>query len=298
MVQFKTPLVFLLFSRKVYSFLIKVNSFRFPMMAFDKINSADKSTARQLMPHEADGIIFDIDGTLANSWKLGFDATQKILQKYNIPLIDEELYHQCTRYSTPERLARHAGLDPDTDKDFWTVGKRLADDFDSLYVGLVSIETAGFYDGIHDLILNLARVTDGKIRIAALTNACVAYAHSVLKINCPKSSFGSHREGIYDKFLSIHGADTVAKPKPNPDGIIQCCQEIGVDPRRCVYIGDSPSDGMAARAAGCISIGVLWGSHSHESLKQAPFDHICLTVDDLRELLIKSSSNSSSTSYP
>jgi haloacid dehalogenase superfamily, subfamily IA, variant 1 with third motif having Dx(3-4)D or Dx(3-4)E len=287
MFLFKSQLLILLFSGKAYSFLFKVNAIRFPM-AFDKKKSNyEETTIRHLKPHEADGIIFDVDGTLANSWKLGFDATQVILQKNNLPLIDEDLYHQCTRYSTPERLARHAGLDPDTDTDFWSVGNRLADEFDSLYVDLVSIQTAGFYDGIHDLILKLNEVTGGRVRIAALTNACVAYAHSVLKTNCPKTSFGSDREGIYEKFVSIHGADTVAKPKPHPDGIIQCCQEIGVDPHRCVYIGDSPSDGIAAKAAGCISIGVLWGSHSEESLRQAPFDHICWTVDDLRDLLIK-----------
>lgn len=283
----KATLVCLLVCGKVHSFLFKVNRFRSPM-AFDQLDRHDEAIPTQpLMPHEADGIIFDIDGTLANSWKLGFDATQVILEKYNIPLIDEKLYHQCTRYSTPERLARHAGLDPDNDQDFWTVGKRLADDFDCLYVGMVSIETAGFYDGIDDLILHLSKVTSRKVRIAALTNACVAYAHSVLKTNCPKSSIGVDREGIYEKFLTIHGADTVAKPKPYPDGILQCCQEIGVSPHRCVYIGDSPSDGIAAKAAGCISIGVLWGSHSYESLKQAPFDYICLTVDDLRDLLLK-----------
>ena len=61
---------------------------------------------------DAKGIIFDIDGTLADSWKLGFDATQVILEKHGIPLITEETYHECTRNATPDRLARHAGLLP------------------------------------------------------------------------------------------------------------------------------------------------------------------------------------------
>ena len=33
-----------------------------------------------------------------------------------------------------------------------------------------------------------------------------------------------------------------------------------------VYVGDSPSDGKAARAAGCKSVGVAWGSHPVENL--------------------------------
>lgn len=261
------------------------NTQRLSMALFEK-----QPMKTALMPHEAEGIIFDIDGTLANSWKLGYDATQIVLKKFNLPNIDEALYHECTKYSTPERLARHAGLDPDADGgEFWKVGKTLADKFDSLYVGLVNLETAGFYEGIKDLILNLSNAPgrNTKVRFAALTNACAAYAHAVLKTNCPMTYGGDDQEEIYSKFLSIHGADTVPKPKPYPDGLIKCCKEIRVDPQKCLYIGDSPSDGFAAKAAGCVSIGVLWGSHSLESLKQAPFDHICLTVDELRTLLIK-----------
>ena len=38
------------------------------------------------------GIIFDIDGTIADSWKLGFDATQVMLEKNGIHTITEEIY--------------------------------------------------------------------------------------------------------------------------------------------------------------------------------------------------------------
>lgn len=237
---------------------------------------------REILPHEAKGFIFDIDGTLANSWKLGFDATQVVLKNNNIPLIDEELYHECTRYSTPDRLARHAGLDPDTDEEFWTVGQRLAEEFDKLYVGLVSSETAGFYEGVEDLILKIPNT----LRVAALTNACVAYAHAVLKTNCPKIRGEHDREGIYERFASIHGADTVPKPKPHPDGLFLCCKEIEISPEECVYIGDSPSDAVAAKAAGSVAIGVLWGSHPVESLKKAPFDFLCNNIDELDRLLM------------
>lgn len=251
-------------------------------------------------PHEAEGIIFDIDGTLADSWKLGFDATQVVLQNNNIPEITEDLYHECTRYSTPDRLARHAGLlpsDEDNDNDdteFWKVGQKLADEFDELYVGLVSLETAGFYEGIQDLIRSIPSKEKG-VKVAALTNACVAYAHAVLRTNCPgesptaSSNSSGGQEDIYTKFLSIHGADTVPKPKPQPDGLYQCCDEIGVAPERCVYVGDSPSDAVAAKASGMLAVGVLWGSHPLASLEKAPFDYLCKDVKELKQLLLRDS---------
>jgi pyrophosphatase PpaX len=104
----------------------------------------------------------------------------------------------------------------------------------------VSRETAGYYEGIHQL---LGRIPES-VKLGALTNACVAYAHAVLKVN--------HDDNIqvYKRFESINGADTAPQPKPNPDGILLCCQELDLDPSDCVYIGDSPSDIIAADAAG------------------------------------------------
>ena len=239
-------------------------------------------------------MILVLVGTLADSWKLGFDATQVVLKNNDIELITEELYHECTKYCTPDRLARHAGFVPENGEEFEKVGEKLAQEFDELYVGLVSLETAGFYDGIQDLILSLSKNRDNvkdSVKVAALTNACVAYAHAVLKTNCPVLSSDDENDngekvGIYDLFLSIHGADTVPKPKPDPSGLFQCCNEIELDPKECVYIGDSPSDAIAAKSAGMVAIGVLWGSHPEESLKNAPFDYLCKTVGELRSLLL------------
>lgn len=257
-------------------------------MSTTKVDDEIKTT--MMKPKDAKGVIFDIDGTLADSWKLGFDATQVVLKNNDIELITEELYHECTKYCTPDRLARHAGLVPENGEEFQRVGEKLAQEFDELYVGLVSLETAGFYGGIQDLILSLPKDREN-VKVAALTNACVGYAHAVLKTNCPM--LGSKNEndseaqtGIYDLFLSIHGADTVPKPKPDPSGLFQCCGEIELDPKECVYIGDSPSDAVAAKNAGMIAIGVLWGSHPEESLKKAPFDYLCKSVGELSSLLL------------
>lgn len=224
-------------------------------------------------------VIFDVDGTLADSWKLGFDATIVVLKNNNIPVISEATYHECTKYATPERLARHAGLEPG-DADFETTGQALGQEFDDLYVGLVDTKTAGFYPGIHDLIEGLPE----GVKLGALTNAAARYADAVLEVNCPTST-KDFRGALYSRFSSIQGADTVPKPKPAPDGLFLVCEELGVDPTTCVYIGDSPSDAGAAAAAGMPAVGVLWGSHPEESLAKAPFSHLCRSVEELKAIL-------------
>jgi len=221
-------------------------------------------------------IIFDVDGTLADSWKLGYEATLEVLEYNNIPKVSLETYHECTRYATPDRLARHAGLEPGH-PDYESVGAELASQFDNLYVGLVTLKTAGFYPGMDALLKDVT----SSITLGALTNACVDYAHAVLETNSAEEDGRNYSE----RFRSVRGADNVPKPKPAPDGLLQVCRDLAVEPARCVYIGDSPIDAVAAKNAGMKSIGVLWGSHSETNLRDAPFSTLCQSVDELRSVL-------------
>jgi phosphoglycolate phosphatase-like HAD superfamily hydrolase len=253
--------------------------------SFVPFRISDRSFFSLNMYQKVKAVIFDVDGTLADSWKLGFDATVVVLDKNNIPSITAEIYHEGTIYATPERLARHAGLTP-THPEFQARGAALGKEFDDLYVDLVSTETAGFYPGIESLLTNIP----SNVALGALTNACVLYAYAVLEKNCPAkqlqaTSGASTSVEIYSRFGSIRGADNVPKPKPSPDGLLQVCLDLGLAPEDCVYIGDSPSDGFAAHNAGMPSVGVLWGSHKEETLRAAPFNHFCKTVEELQSLL-------------
>jgi phosphoglycolate phosphatase-like HAD superfamily hydrolase len=225
-------------------------------------------------------VIFDIDGTLADSGELGFNATQVILQKNGYPLISHDEYNHGTRYTTPDRLARHAGLTP-TDEGFDELGQMLGREFDDLYIDLVSIETAALYPGMRDLV---RRIPD-HVRVGALTNAAGRYAHAVLVVNNVTNDDDDGDFSLYQRFGSILGADNVPKPKPFADGLWQVCQELQIEnPSRCVFIGDSPSDGLAAAAAGMPCIGVTWGAHPVERL-QPHVAYICTTVPELAALL-------------
>jgi phosphoglycolate phosphatase-like HAD superfamily hydrolase len=248
-------------------------SFRLPASSVPAAND----DANNSMYQNIKGIIFDVDGTLADSWKLGYDATVVILDKHNLHPITEQIYHEHTVYCTPERLARHAGLVPG-DETYDEVGAKLGKEFDDLYVGLVSSQTAGFYPGVAECL----QAIPSDIAFGALTNAAVNYAHAVLQVN-------DQNKNLVNRFVSIHGADSVPEPKPSPAGLLQVCRDLNLRPADCVYIGDSPSDGKAAEAAGMGAIAVLWGSHKEDTLKQAPFTHYCRTVQELQALLPKTS---------
>jgi phosphoglycolate phosphatase-like HAD superfamily hydrolase len=48
--------------------------------------------------------------------------------------------------------------------------------------------------------------------------------------------------------------------KPHPEALLKGCESIGIRPANCIYVGDHADDIAAARAAGCIPLGVNWGS--------------------------------------
>ena len=54
------------------------------------------------------GVVFDIDGTLADSFRLGFDADERGAATERLPAHQRGDYHDNCIYVTPERMARHA----------------------------------------------------------------------------------------------------------------------------------------------------------------------------------------------
>ena len=52
----------------------------------------------------------------------------------------------------------------------------------------------------------------------------------------------------------------VRRVKPDPEGLLKAAQSLGVEPSKCIYVGDDANDVKAARAAKCIPVGVCWGN--------------------------------------
>jgi phosphoglycolate phosphatase-like HAD superfamily hydrolase len=217
-------------------------------------------------------ILWDIDGTLADSYLLGYEITLEVLSRNGKDTITQEQYHQGTKYATPNRLAWHVTGNPED-----PVGIDLGYQFDDLYVDLVSDQTAGFFPGITALLHNVRTscASNVSIKYGALSNACGAYARAVMQVN-----------NTSDEFEACYGADDVPAPKPSAEGLLKLCSSLCVAPSRthCVYVGDSPTDAQAAAAAGIYSVGVTWGSHAADHVRAA-FDETAESVEQLGSIL-------------
>ncbi|HEV7132510.1 MAG TPA: HAD-IA family hydrolase [Gaiellaceae bacterium] len=84
-------------------------------------------------------------------------------------------------------------------------------------------------------------------------------------------------------FETIVGGDETEKHKPDPEPLLLAAERMGADPAQTAYVGDSPFDVLAAKAAGMYAVAVTWGRiHDRSRLEEAKPDAI---VDTAAELL-------------
>jgi phosphoglycolate phosphatase-like HAD superfamily hydrolase len=81
---------------------------------------------------------------------------------------------------------------------------------------------------------------------------------------------------------TLVGGDEVTHPKPAPDGIVEACRRLGVEPGHAAYVGDSPLDMEAARRSGALAVAAGWG---HQYEKSAPADVVFASPADLEAAL-------------
>jgi pyrophosphatase PpaX len=85
-------------------------------------------------------------------------------------------------------------------------------------------------------------------------------------------------------FETVVGGDETAKHKPDPAPLLLALDRLGARPQDAAYVGDSPFDMQAAKAAGLFAIGVSWG-RIHTAEKLADADVVIHSAEELLELV-------------
>ena len=84
-------------------------------------------------------------------------------------------------------------------------------------------------------------------------------------------------------FDAVVGSDDTERHKPHPEPILRALELLEARPDEAAYVGDSPFDVRAAKAAEVGAIAVTWGGiHARQRLEQEDPDAI---VDSCEELL-------------
>lgn len=104
---------------------------------------------------------------------------------------------------------------------------------------------------------------------------------------------GKSRAGL-DRLLAmpiLHGVFDATRTseetaeKPDPQMLLELMQECGSSADRTLMVGDTSYDLLAARNAGCASVGVSYGAHASADLQDAAPRYIAPSVADLTRWL-------------
>jgi pyrophosphatase PpaX len=88
------------------------------------------------------------------------------------------------------------------------------------------------------------------------------------------------------KFDVVITSDDTERHKPAPDPILAAVDRLGAKPEETAYVGDSPFDIRAAKAAGVHAIAVAWGGiHADEALEREQPDAFVRHAEDLLGVL-------------
>jgi pyrophosphatase PpaX len=91
---------------------------------------------------------------------------------------------------------------------------------------------------------------------------------------------------IAQLFETVVGGDETERHKPDPEPLLLAAARMDADPAQTAYVGDSPFDIGAAKAAGMFSIAVTWGRiHARARLEEAEPDAIVDCAEELLELV-------------
>ncbi len=215
------------------------------------------------LPEEIDAILFDWDGTLADSLPLVTRATNEVLASHGYPVLDASAIHDGMRFPSAERMAYHI------DKPYETVGaeaEMLCEEFYEAAerLGHLAVE---LFPGVDDL---LTRCTMLGMPMALVTNNRTSLVRALVR-----------HAGLEDTFAAIVGEEDVRNPKPDPEGVRIALATLDARASRTIFVGDSITDAQAAERAGVLGVGAAWPADSIVHSPRNSYEQICATPEEL-----------------
>jgi len=196
-------------------------------------------------PFPARAVLFDIDGTLVDSVGAYLEVARVAAAPHGLEVTDE---HVRRSLATGSNFWK--GVVPEDRADGEAVRKamtahaarewpRVLREHGRVFAGL-----AQTLDELRDLGMRLGIVSGARPEVLELLRD----------------------EGVLERFDAMVLGGDVSRRKPDPEGIFKCLDKLGVAPEAAVYVGDTPVDIQASRAAGVHAVGVLTGAGDSAAL--------------------------------
>ncbi|MGJ7520309.1 phosphoglycolate phosphatase [Variovorax sp. LT1P1] len=184
-------------------------------------------------------VLFDLDGTLVDSAPELGAAADKMRVDRGLPSLPLAQYRPMAGAGARGMLGIAFGITPDM-PDF----AMLREEFFRNYEARMLLNTHVF-EGVADLIGSLRTQ---QLAWGIVTNKSKRFTEPLVQSIDVFSSAGA-----------VVSGDTTPFSKPHPEPLFEAARRLGLDPARCIYVGDDERDIVAGRAAGMRTIAATYG---------------------------------------
>jgi HAD superfamily hydrolase (TIGR01509 family) len=213
---------------------------------------------------KVEAVLFDLDGTLIDSIDVYWRVFKEVLKRLGLPLGEKEkIIDTMLKGRNP-----WVDLFPEisNDKDILRKAKEVERDlWPWVYRKYVRV-----FPEASDLLKKLKSM-------GILTGIITS---SWFEEDDPKEILELKKmaDAVVTKF-------DVKMVKPDPEPILKCCEKLEIPPNKAIYVGDAPVDIKAGKAAGVITIGVLWGLSDFETMKNEGPDYIAKDFSEALKII-------------
>ena len=184
-------------------------------------------------------VLFDLDGTLIDSAMDLGGAGNDLRERRGLPALPLADFRPMTGAGARGMLGVALQITPEH-AEF----EALKDEYLAIYEARMTRLTRVFED--------MAPVLDA-LDAAQLPWGIVTNKHSRFAVSVVDAAGLQHRSRV------LVCGDTTPHAKPHPEPLFEAARRLGVDPARCLYVGDDLRDVQAGRAAGMGTVAAAWG---------------------------------------
>ena len=209
-------------------------------------------------------LIFDFDGTLADTSKLIVTTMQKSIEECGLP------------FKTEDEIKSTIGVRlEEIPSILWpeiqNLNKKLAATYRKNFEIIQKSVQVSLFPGVKQTLEYLSK---NGIKMAVATSRSTQSVMDLAK-----------KLDIIDYFEYILGGDKVTEGKPSPESIFKILEVTDKKVKDTLMVGDMPVDILMAKNAGTKSCGVTYGNSNEIDLKRAGADYIITQFTDLPKII-------------
>lgn len=190
-------------------------------------------------------VLFDLDGTLADSYAAITASANHTLAHYGRPTLTEEKVRGLVGFGLRQFMET---VLPDIDPD---AAARVYREHHPTVIASHSRLMPGVADG-------LAALKAAGVKLGVCSNKAVEFTRALLKV--------LRIDGFFDAVL---GPEDAGAPKPDPAMVLKALERLGVPKDQALYVGDMGVDVETGRNAGVETWVMPTGSNDEAALRAA-----------------------------